>query len=164
MSVLSRASVSGKFPKKEGSKMNCRKARRVMRAKAGEIASGLIAGGIYGRGPVDVERLSNPVALAALEAAFIEFFRGGGKGHAEILPIIVAEAFPRNTKPPAAERCWLVVALDRAGRVSYQTNWVSTFGESRPDLEASALLGGPSFEAWRAVDGWGADFKTGGHA
>jgi hypothetical protein len=144
--------------------MNSRKARRRLRARASELASEIIAGGIYERGPSDVERLSNPITLEALKSAFTKFFRGGGRPHAEILPTPVAETFPRNRKPAAAERCWLVVALDREGRVAYQTHWVSTIGDSRPDLEASALLAGPSFEAWRNVEGWGADFKTRGHA
>lgn len=144
--------------------MNCRKARRLLRARAVELTSEIIAGGIYERSPLDVERLSNPVALAALKAAFTEFFRGGGRAHAEILPTSVAEAFPRNTKPAAAERCWLVVALDCDGRLAYQTFWVSTIGQSRPDLEACALFAGPYFEAWRNVEGWGADFKTRGQA
>lgn len=144
--------------------MNCRKARRLLRARAVELASEIIAGGIYERGPADVERVSNPIALEALKSAFTEFFRGCGRPHAEILPTPVAETFPRNKKPAAAERCWLVVALDREGRVAYQTLWVSTIGESRPDLEAISLLGAPSFEAWRNVEGWGIDLKTRGQA
>ncbi len=128
------------------------------------MAEEIIVGGIYERGPSGVARVTNPVALETLKAAFEAFFRGGGKPRTELLPAEIAAAFPRNTKPPLADRCWLAVALDCEGRVSYQTFWVSSFGPSQPDLEKRALLEGPSFTAWRAIQGWGTDFMARGQA
>lgn len=142
-----------------------RSARRAIRANAAAIARKAVEGGVHealpgGRGVI---RITDPAALAALEAAFAKMLRAGGKPLAEPLSEAAARGFPSHCRKPAwAERCWLLVAPDRDGRLAFATEW--TAGAAPPALHAAFALADPVFSAWRRTQGFGTDFTARGRA